>query len=370
MLEEILSSAKQAAPYAAAASAAMIPIGSFLEWFVHKYMMHAPKGKRIKHFSEEQSRTHQDEHHAAYKAPKHYFQDNYNQDITSEFGWGEIAKLFFGSIGISAAIAAAYNFITPEHAMTFKQAAGLVTGTTAGVMGYYRAYETTHQWMHVLEKELFIVHKSLAHHIQEEPDGTFLVPLPFLDSLSNHVINEARAVQKNKNYVPVTRDDLVDALDHYLTINKQSGVTVTTRSAQHIITEMIDEHASYMKETPGARQSGFMNWVRNSRWFSWIHRHHYVHHQPTDVKLANLPTSQEHETQPAEQKRTYANTNLNVVFPIADYVLGTKKDSSAAALSSEDVRTTLWICPYLPPEGKTFSQKHPNAKRVKVKVTA
>lgn len=358
-LEELISSLNQnGVVHAAAAITAMVPIGSFLEWFVHKYMMHVPKGKRIKHFSEQQSKTHQDEHHAAFKAPRHYFQDNYNQDITSEFGWGEIGKLFFGSIGFSAAAAAAYNYLAPEHAMNLKQAVGLVLGTMAGVMGYYRAYETTHQWMHVLEKELFIVHKSLAHHVQETPDGKFLVPLPFLDNLSNHIINEARALQKNKNYIPAKCDDLIDALANYLAINNQNGVTTTTRSAQHIVTEMIDEHATYMQDTPGARQSSFMNWVRSSTWspFNWIHRHHYVHHQPK-------------EKDETKKARTYANTNLNVVIPLADYLLGTKKDSSIETLSREDVRDTLWICPYSPREDATFSQKHPGVKKVKPKVS-
>ncbi len=346
MLEEILSSVKQAAPYAAASYAVMTPLTSFVEWGIHKYLMHQPKNKRIPHINERQSKTHQDEHHGAYKAPKHYFQDTWNDNITSEFGWGEIAKIFFGSAGFSAGIAAAYNALVPEHAMNFAQAAGLVTGVTASVMSYYRAYETTHNWMHVLEKELYQVQKSFAHHVQDKPDGNALFPLPFMDNLSNYVINTARKEAKHGSGKRIIPADLQAECTHYFEHNLSRGVKVTDKSAEFVIDNLVDEFVVYETEARASRgvwaktKSGFMNWVRGGKLspFRKMHRHHYGHH----AKM---------------------NKNLNVVIPIADYVLRTKMDTSVKTMCDEKNAKTLWICPYAPEDHK-FSDEHPDAQLV------
>ncbi len=360
MLEELIKSAKETSPfimpavYAASAYLTMIPLTSFVEWGIHRFMMHAPKSKRIPYFSKAQSESHNDKHHGAYKAPKHYYQDAWNDNIVSKFSWTEVAKIYAGTMGISFGAAALYNVVRAKItgqpvAVDWTNDAAFMAGVTAAVGTYYGAYETTHDWMHVIGKERYKIHEVFAHAVQNTPDGKLRMPKDVLDNMTNAIETIVDATLKNNAPIEIDSKLVLD-VKHYLAHNRRNGVEMNDISSYSLLKNVTHQMAEYERERR-AKLTGFsrttdtlrrktMGYVRNSDWFKWIDNHHYIHHDVDPDK-----------------------TNLNVVLPIADLTLGTRKDSSSAALRDESKMQTIWICPYAPTFGKKFSDRYNKADK-------
>jgi len=398
---ELVSTARELTPYipyaigGALAGLATVP---FLEWGIHKEVMHKPTAKRS-FWNKRQSFVHQDEHHLYYNpnfSPAKakaiaegkgadeigeeidlstdgrwftYYQNAANEDKNSAFTPREIMKVFAIPMTLGPAAVAAYQGIRAAFTGHFDADAPnsgvFISAAAAVVMGYYELYETAHAEMHRIGKKRGDTSYTFAHQVQPVPDGKLRFTKHTTDCLVNNI---ETLVERNIDLAPEQQKiepdtTVVHNLEHQLAHNrKDHGQTMTDISAYDLIVNTVRARIAEEKEyratlgTFASMKYKLGRWwnrkVRNSWMFKNADDRHFMHHV-TDEKA---------ETNPESIK------NFNVLIPIPDRLLGTYIDSSAKNLDDIRKRKCL-ICPYTPvPFGKT-PPEHPSAHQQAVVLT-
>lgn len=119
-------------------------LGSVIEWFVHKHLMHSIRWMRTPH------QRHAVEHHAERKAPGKYYA---KEDELKEY------HLFETSFMPLLWILHAPLFLAVNHFFGAAAAVGVAAGTGAYVIGY----ESLHWYMHCPEHFIFRDAKWFAY---------------------------------------------------------------------------------------------------------------------------------------------------------------------------------------------------------------
>jgi len=331
-----------------------LSIASPIEWGIHKHLLHAtPNERRRMAFIENASKGHNDKHHGAYKGPAHYY-----RDITNEH---EVIHFSPKDVGIIAGIAGVVGFATDRAYCalagnnSFHLSDGaFIAGTVAGTMAYYGTYEFIHHYMHDIGKRRLAINRTLGDIMQgNKRDGNLRFSKPILDTICNTVefyIDEHRNQKRDRFYFePFLINNLeeqtrINRENSFKTNHERAAVAVAENTSASTLNELtveiirkekeqvsnmnISEKAKYLFERKIQRH------LRRSEIFQYLDDHHFIHHF------------------------SYGS-NLNVVFPLMDYIKRTKKDSSREELGRNQ---KYWLCPNSP-DINPFSLPKPKASR-------
>jgi len=317
-----------------------LSIGSPVEWGIHKYILHGtPKQRKMLDFIKNASVAHNDKHHGAFKGPAHYYRDITNEQEVIHFSKKDVGIIagIAGAVGL--ATDRAYCALAGNNSFNGNDAA-FIAGTVAGTMAYYGTYEFTHHYMHDIGKRRLEINRTLGDIVQgNERDGNLRYSKPLLDSLGNIVefyVDEHRSQKRNEFYF---EQFLVNGLEKQTKINKENDfeinheraiVAVAENTSADTLNELTIEMVRKEKELVSSMsnsekvkylfQRKIQKCLRRSEIFQYIDDHHFIHHYKY-------------------------GSNLNVVFPLADWIMGTKKDSSRAEL---EINQKYWLCPNSP----------------------
>ena len=316
-----------------------------VEWNIHKHLLHAtPKQRKRMSFINKASIGHNDNHHGAYKGPAHYYRDITNENETIHFSRGDV-----GLIAGSAAVAGlAINRGYSELAAAFKfsnnpgfgvEDAAFIAGTVGGTMVYYGAYEFTHHYMHVIGKRRLSINRTLGDIIQDgDRDGNLRFSKPLLDDICNHVESEVDENLGKDTCEFYFNPYLLHKLDEQIKVNRSYDFNGTSARAKvtvnHTSEETLNKLTNKMIHEEGKIRSGLnpldkikyfidmkiQKHLRQSSLFSYLDNHHFIHHYRY-------------------------GSNLNVVCPMMDKVMGTKQDST---LNELEKNMCYWLCPNSP----------------------
>lgn len=315
-----------------------LSLGSPAEWALHKEVLHASqKGRSQLDFIKYAAEGHNDNHHGAYKGPEHYYRDITNQHEVIHFSKGDVGLIAGVSAILGGAINRAYTLVSDQSLSQFDAGDGAFTaGVIAGAMGYYGCYEFTHHYMHVIGERRLSINRVLGDLLQggkENRDGKLRLSKPLLDDLCNTVEENIDRVCSGKE-AQASAAPLVQRLSDQIRYNRLSShkpqLEADPQEASRIIYDTYDammdvEHDKRASLSAPqlilyALSREVQKNLRLSPTFQYLDNHHFLHH------------------------KYYAN-NLNVVFPLMDYLTGTKKESSKAHLESSK---NLWLCPNSP----------------------
>lgn len=301
-------------------------IASPAEWMVHRYMLH-PKTRNI--LNTHSGISHNDRHHGAYSGPEHYYRDMSNAHEKIHFGkkWVMLIHALSAGIGLGASeLAGMVSSDYKEHNSSF--VAGFLTGTAV----YYGAYEILHHHMHVIGRRRYAINSVFGNQLEEHPEGHLRFSKPTLDDLCNHV--EMRIDAKKD-----TRDaELLHLLEHEREYNltethdQRAKGKVTLKNID--IEDAVEESVSTLRAQEQDYRSSLgvfgrvkyaatrflLGQMRLSPAFQYMDNHHFVHH-------------------------FQYYKNLNIVFPLADAIMGTRVDCSKKRLREQKA---YWICPNSP----------------------
>ncbi len=327
-----------------------LSLASPAEWTIHKYLLHAsPKSRKWSKFIEGASRGHNDNHHGAYKAPEHYYRDITNEHEIVHFAKSDVGIIAGIAVAVGAALERTHAFIANNYRFD-ETNASFIAGVLLGTMGYYGCYEFIHHHMHVLGKRRLTTNRVLGDTIQggaQHRDGNLRLSKPLLDDICN-------AIEKNIDCaasVALFRASLNNASESNLSIRLINQIK--ENSSSHLLKPYIavepndapqilaTTYENMMKSDEDYRaalstkdrmkytlEKRLQKTLRASSMFSSLDNHHFIHH------------------------RKYGK-NLNVVFPLMDYLEKTKVGSTAVILEE---RKDYWLCPNSPDE-KRFKRK-------------
>jgi len=339
-------------------------IGSPVEWLIHKYLLHAtPEQRKMLKFIRNASVAHNDKHHGAFKGPAHYYRDITNENEVIHFSKKDVGVIagIAGIVGL--ATDRAYCFLAGNNSFDGNDAA-FIAGTVAGTMLYYGAYEFTHHYMHDIGKRRLGINRTLGDIIQgNERDGKLRFSKPLLDTICNTVefyVDEHRSQKRDGFYF---EPYLVGQLEKETEINRKNDlsdkkaiITVERETSERILSQLTTmmiqkerEIISSMSKSEKASylfQRSIQKCLRRSEIFRGLDDHHFLHH------------FRFYDGEDKKDVKKYGK-NLNVVFPLMDIVMGTKKNSSRKVLEEDRY---LWLCPNSP-DIKPFSLPKPSASR-------
>ena len=320
-----------------------LAVSSPIEWAIHKYLLHAmPKNRQRNKFIENASRSHNDNHHGAYKGPEHYY-----RDITNE---NEVIHFSKSDVGIIAGISAVAGGIMTSGYSAMKwqnldiSDGVFISGVVAGSMAYYGLYEFFHHYMHVIGQRRLQINRVLGDSIQggiEKRDGNLRLSKPLLDDICNEVEYMVDTSIKKRTKFELEKG-LIQRLDsqiEYNTKTRKEGISSSISSREVIdstIDIMIEREINYRNRIGTQErinhwgQRKIQSFLRNSAIFRYIDNHHFLHHY------------------------RYGK-NLNVVFPLMDFIMGTKTRSSKENLENNK---KFWLCPNSP-DVEVFKTKGP-----------
>ncbi len=333
-----------------AGTALGLSLGSPSEWGIHKYMLHAlPKLRKLHPYIEGAAIGHNDNHHGAYKAPEHYYRDVTNEHEIIHFSPGDVRFIAEISALVGTSIEATQALISKDYQFGWKNAA-FITGVLAGTMTYYGCYEFTHHYMHVIGKERLAINRELGDAIQggiDNRDGKLRLSKPLLDDICTMI--EFNVDQKNSldefrtsllsppnNDIAhrltsqIFRNYSAPSLNPHIEMDSPSSSEILTKTYD-IVAKIEEDHRYSLALKNRLKYSlnrRIQRTVRTSPIFQKLDNHHYIHHRKW-------------------------GDNLNVVFPLMDYLRCTKKDSSRATLEENK---DYWLCPNSP-DNKPFQRK-------------
>ncbi len=277
--------------------AASIPVASIVEGILHRYGLHALPSKRnlINRAMAEGHANHHYYFGTGRSRGNSYYNTPENAHAVSHFSRGNVAMIAGGSLIVGiAGNQAAENIFNANPEQSFWRVAGF----TSGAMLYYAVYESTHHFMHFLEKERekvgFLLSKKLKERYNIE-DWAFSKPL--LDDLRNYSISGLPQEEETK---------LAENLS--IQIKEQYRSEFSEPNALSLLAEVRKD----IQAVP--RKKGFLtniiDSVRNSKVFRNMDDHHFVHHY-------------------------HHFKNLNVVLQLYDLLFRTKAPSNEKALANK-----------------------------------
>lgn len=330
-----------------------LSLGSPAEWAIHKYLLHASQSSRkIIPFIEGASRGHNDNHHGAYKAPEHYYRDVTNENEVIHFAKSDVGIIGGIAAFVGTVIERAQAIVTNNYQFGGSNVA-FIAGVLSGTMMYYGSYELVHHQMHVLGKRRLTINRVLGDTIQggqAHRDGNLRLSKPLLDDICATIERDIDAASpletaRESFILPNGKggNSLSNRLEGQIRVNEsdsslRSHIEIAPADALDVLTttyEHMKESEETNRSTLGVRERigyfferSLQRIVRASPLFKRLDNHHYLHH------------------------RKYGK-NLNVVFPAMDYCMGTKEESSVAALEEN---RNYWLCPNSPDEQR-FKRK-------------
>ena len=325
-----------------------IPAVSEEEWRVHTHMMHVADPAKRKAWNRKQSEAHHDDHHDAYD-PNGFLAGPSNDAAVDKFGPIEGAKVLVGNAVLGSLLSEPAHVLMngPTYQYNPLKHVAFTAGFFATAATYYVAYETLHHAMHFWEERRDRIVRTLTQRLQGTPDGELLFKMPFLEHICNSIANNTdQNIKKNKAYSYSQTDfDTCDAIIDFNRERNKKHPVMRTITAKDLLQEVTELHIAEERERRAklgffgkikdATSRKAMSYLRNSDWFQWILRHHFVHH--------------------VNYKK-----NMNVVLPLADLLHGTLEDSSAERLNATE-HTAFMICPYSPKITK-YSKTQPAEK--------
>lgn len=331
------------------AAAVGLAIGSPVEWLIHRYLLHPKKNEIVPYVNDNTKRGHTDIHHRGYSAPWNYYQNATNEHVVLHFAKQDVALIHSIAAGVGIGLDRAYAAYVGASGVGPADTA-IVLGMLAGAALYYSLYESMHHVMHVNGKRRLGINRVLGDRIQygagyvsgrprrlisDDPTSKIDEKLRFSKPLLDDICYEVQAnIERNINTKTTSysfSDGVVSRLKEQLTLNRASKrnpiVAIpegTERELlENVTTEMIEREREsraslswYQKPFAWLKRTG----ERALRWlppFKYLDNHHFVHHIGMYL-------------------------NLNVVFPLMDFIMGTKADSSVAQLESIP---GYWLCP-------------------------
>lgn len=306
-----------------------LSVSSPVEWAVHRYLLHP---KKINFLNEKSERGHARIHHKAYSTKNgaaHYYRDITNEHAVIHFSLGDVGLIHGISAAVGLGIDRAYAYLSEKNDFSVNDGA-FIGGVVGGSCIYYLAYEISHHYMHVIGKRRKTINEVLGNSLQSTPDGQLRFSKPLLDDICSDV---EWHVDRNvgKRQATYSFDSaLIERFEQQAEYNRAQGVINVPVSAQ----ETLDKVTNDMVEREENLRASFgifkkrLYWIdrkiqkqlRSSPVFQYLDNHHFIHHYQ------------------------WLN-NLNVVFPLADCVLGTNVDSSRKFL---DDNKLYWLCPNSP----------------------
>eukprot|EP00808_Paulinella_micropora_P023247 g8500.t1 len=332
----------------------------FAEWKIHKDIMHLlpPQRKGASLFAKKSSEAHHDEHHKAYSPPAHYYKDESNAHAISTFNNNHIALILTGAATVSGMLCGLHGVLNTGALLWCDAYSGFSCGFVSSTLAYYGMYEFLHALMHDIGRDKIAMGRILGHLIQAglpddlsnlstfqaktlECDGKLRLSKPLLDAIYKDICDSCTGGKGNGRVENgkrrVFRTWVVEEFKRQVAINRDvTAATVKLRPGE--------EEASLEAMASAYFSSGWADqrdnlagppsrnigpfWIfleaniRAAPWFIFLDNHHHVHHL-----------------------RFWKN--LNVVFPLADYVMGTLHLSSNSWLN-EPGNIKFWLCPNSP----------------------
>ena len=199
---------------------------SYIEWLVHKLMLHDIQDKEGKSklgpISKNSTHSHHDIHHGAYRGNQHYYQDITNEDEVIHF-----SKKYVAIIESMAGLAGlAVNRVYTQFTMTDH---GLNSGDITGPLGFmlaatigYAGYEISHHYMHVIGKRRLAINNELGDAIQGTRDGNLRLSKPVLDQIGNAIEDYVdENIQQGHPAKLTVPQDLIGTVNEQIEINRQ-----------------------------------------------------------------------------------------------------------------------------------------------------
>lgn len=339
MIEEL---AYMVPNFAVGVATPLFLLGSPTEWAVHRYLLHPETRNFLNRAS---AIGHHDKHHGAYNGPEHYYRDITNEHEVIHFSPSDVLKILGSAAIVGAGLDRARSLVDPQPFGAKNLA--FIGGVLAGTGAYYITYEFTHHYMHVIGQRRLAINRSFGAHLQEQPDGNLRGSKPLLDDICNVVERKAdgetcsfgpKLISRVEELIKYNTSEL-----HYNRVGK-IRVDVEPTDAEDILVQVAQEMQDREKllcagKTWWQRKKyGFGRFIqrqlRSSPVFQFLDNNHYMHHYKY-------------------------RKNLNVVFPLADIVLGTKADSSRKFLEENKA---YWLCPNSP-DTKKFALEETVAER-------
>lgn len=309
----------------------------FVEWYIHKAIMHIPKPNRdlkkadpliktiapvAKKYIVDASVAHDDNHHGAYKGPSHYYRDDSNHDAVLHFSKKDIGAIVGLSTAVGTGISAVFNAITQQPQLLN---GAFIAGTSAASFAYYAAYEISHHYMHVITERRHEISHELGELIEKEPGSESLrFSKPFLDDMCNEIERAIDKNYKNPKKTITFSPQLVQTFQEQLRVNEDVTKNDIDETIFYQLTDIMlqkerEKRASLkpLQKIQYLIDRNVQRICRHHKGFEKVDYHHFLHH----YRRMN---------------------NLNVVWPIADRVLKTHTDSSRAVLNKPK---RFWLCP-------------------------
>lgn len=319
---------------------ASVICASPVEWGIHKYILHAtPKNRRKSKFLSTAAHSHNDKHHGAYRGPAHYYRDVTNENEIIHFSKGDVATIAGCSAVVGGMMDAAYSILAQKDLTPNSNDAAFVLGVVAGTMGCYGCYEFTHNYMHVIGERRLKINRVLGDEIQggrEKRDGNLRFSKPLLDDLCNEIELQVDGNIRKRKESFYFEDFLVERLEDQIGYNigregtARPNMAVNSDDALEVLHVTVDSLLEREREYRGSLngKEKVKDWIdrriqrtlRASSLFQYLDHHHFLHHYKY-------------------------GKNLNVAFPVADFIFGTKENSSRATLEQNK---RYWLCPNSP----------------------
>ncbi|MSS75026.1 hypothetical protein EXS73_02325 [Candidatus Pacearchaeota archaeon] len=292
--------------------------GSVAEWPIHKYILHNPRATLP--FIQHATKSHHWNHHPAYEPNQHYFGDGTNEQAVTHFSKKDITLIMGLATSIGAVCSQIPSLVKGKLQMRIPEAA-FTGGFLVGAATYYTIYETTHHLMHTLNERRQKMWYTLGDAIQgNQPDDRLRLSIPLLETIAQEA--------KTGNYAQTTYTKLA----YQLNVNRarkeaQRPHIILTEEEIPGLLQNLPRESTREKSWSKQFKEYVIEQVQSSPTFQAMARHHYMHH------IAD-------------------HTNLNVVFPGPDWIMGTKITSTSQVL---DAKPTLWHLP------------NPTARRIPVR---
>ncbi|MBI4145153.1 hypothetical protein HY493_03025 [Candidatus Woesearchaeota archaeon] len=331
------------------AAAVSLTIGSPVEWLIHRYLLHPKKSEIVPYVNDNTKRGHTDIHHRGYAAPWNYYQNATNEHVVLHFAKNDVALIHAIAIGVGVGLDRIYAAYAGTSGVGPVDAA-IVLGTLAGSALYYGLYESAHHVMHVSGKQRLGINRVLGDRIQygaayvpgqprrlmsEDDSSRIDEKLRFSKPLLDDICAEVQAnIERNidaKDQHYTFSDGVVARLKEQLAINRASSRKPLVAIAEGTEHELLESVTTEMLQRERESRASLrwyqkpFSWLKRTgervlRWlppFKYLDNHHFLHHIGMYL-------------------------NLNVVFPLMDFVMGTKADSSVAQL---EAIPGYWLCP-------------------------
>lgn len=323
-----------------------LSIGSPVEWGIHKYLLHASPASRARSaFINDASQGHDDNHHGAYRGPAHYYRDITNESETIHFSKGDVGIIASSAVFVGSVINLSHALL--YHQTQFSASDGaFIAGVMAGTLGYYGCYEFTHHYMHVIGERRLSTNRVLGDAIQgggEHRDGNLRFSKPLLDDICTRIeehvdcsisrgvlLNYPTALTERLEKQILTNTSSQDYVRPYIAVAPENSRLVLDTTYQ----TMIEREQAYRAALSlkgkllYSLDRKLQRTLRASPLFQYLDNHHFLHHR-------------------------HYGKNLNVVFPLMDYLKGTKEESTRSVLEENK---SLWLCPNSP-DTKPFKRK-------------